>query len=116
MMKQKKYEKGKRIMAARNIQSAELRGILEENQMVLVDFWAPWCPHCRKIGPAYEEIAKEWAGDMAVVKLDMDESDSLWDVLRVELVPTIRLYEGGQAVRQIVAPKTKEALDAFLSA
>ena len=66
--------------------------------------------------PAYDLLADEQQEKLPVVKLDMDESDSLWDELRVELIPTIRLYENGESVRQIVAPKTKEALDEFLSA
>ena len=103
-------------MAAKHINSKELQNMIDSKETFLVDFFAPWCPHCQKINPAYDLLAGEQEGKLPVVKLDMDESDSLWDALRVELVPTIRLYEGGQAVRQIVAPKTKEALDAFLSA
>ena len=41
--------------------------VLQSELPVLVDFWAPWCPHCRKIGPAYEQIAGEYAGALEVV-------------------------------------------------
>ena len=103
-------------MAARQINSQQLQALIEKKEKILVDFWAPWCPHCQKINPAYDLLADEQQGKLPVVKLDMDESDSLWEELRVELIPTIRLYENGESVRQIVAPKTKEALDEFLSA
>ena len=49
-------------MAAKNINVRELRDLIESNKPVLVDFWATWCPHCRKINPAYEQIAEEYAG------------------------------------------------------
>ena len=103
-------------MAAKHIDSKELQRMINNKETFLIDFWAPWCPHCQKIGPAYDLLASEQAGKLPVVKLDMDESDSLWDDLGVQLVPTIRLYENGEPVRFIVAPKTKEALDEFLSA
>ena len=103
-------------MAAVNINSKELKKMIDNKETFLVDFWAPWCPHCRKINDAYDQLADEQAGKLPVVKLDMDEDDSLWESLRVQLIPTIRLYENGESVRQIVAPKTKEALDEFLSA
>ena len=103
-------------MAAKHVNSTQLEELIHSKKHVLVDFWAPWCPHCRKITAAYDQIAEQYAGQLEVVKLDMDESDSLWDDLGVQLVPTIRLYENGEPVRFIVAPKTKEALDEFLSA
>ena len=102
-------------MAAVNINSKELKKMIDNKETFLVDFWAPWCPHCRKINDAYDQLADEQAGKLPVVKLDMDEDDSLWDELGVQLIPTLRLYENGEPVRFVVAPKTKEAIDEFLS-
>ena len=62
-------------MAAMNIQANQLKEMIESGKSVLVDFWAPWCPHCRKINPAYEQIAKEYEGRVDVVKVDIDEDD-----------------------------------------
>ena len=101
-------------MAAKHINSKELQRMIDNRETFLMDFFAPWCPHCQKINPAYDILADEQEGKLPVLKLDMDESDSLWEAFEVELVPTIRLYENGKAIRQIVAPKTKEALDSFL--
>jgi len=103
-------------VAAKHIDSKELQNMINNKETFVVDFFAPWCPHCQKINPAYDLLAEEQAGKLPVVKLDMDESDRLWDDLGVQLVPTIRLYENGEPVRFIVAPKTKEALDEFLNA
>ena len=65
-------------MAARNINAEQLQRLIESKRTVLVDFWAPWCPHCRKIDPAYAQIAAEHAGSLEAVKLDMDQDDALW--------------------------------------
>ena len=101
-------------MAAMNIQANQLKEMIESGKSVLVDFWAPWCPHCRKINPAYEQIAKEYEGRVEVVKVDMDEDDRLWDEFGVELIPTLRLYVDGKSVSSVVAPESKAAIDEFL--
>ena len=102
-------------MAAKNINAKQLRDMIESGKTFLVDFWAPWCPHCRKILPAYDQIAEQYEGVMEVVKLDMDENDSLWAEYQVELIPTLRLYVDGKPVDSTVAPKSKAAIDEFLA-
>ena len=102
-------------MAAMNITSDKLREMIEHGKTFLVDFWAPWCPHCRKINPAYETIAEQYAGVLEVVKVDMDEDDRLWSELQVELIPTLRLYVDGKPVASTVAPESKAAIDEFLA-
>ena len=102
-------------MAAMNITSEKLREMIENGKTFLVDFWAPWCPHCRKINPAYEQIAEQYAGVLEVVKVDMDEDDKLWSELQVELIPTLRLYVDGKPVASTVAPESKAAIDEFLA-
>ena len=107
--------KGEDTMTVLNINAQQLKEKIEKKETFLVDFWASWCPHCRKINPAYEELAKEYAGKLPFVKLDMDENDDLWDDFDVELIPTLRLYVEGVPVSSVVAPDSKEALHAFLS-
>lgn len=102
-------------MAAMNIKAKQLAEMIGNKRIVLVDFWAPWCPHCRKINPAYEQIAEQYAGILDVVKLDMDEDDRLWDELNVELIPTLRLYIDGKPAGSIVAPESKSVIDDFLA-
>ena len=102
-------------MAAKNINAKQLQELIESKKTVLVDFWATWCPHCRKINPAYEQIAEQYKGVLEVVKVDMDEDESLWEKLNVELIPTLRLYRDGEAVDAVVAPESKAAIEAFLA-
>lgn len=101
-------------MAAKNIGASELRTRIAEGRTMLVDFWAPWCPHCRKIGPAYDEIASLYGDQLEVVKLDMDEDERLWGEMEVELIPTLRLYVDGKPARSIVAPESRAAIEEFL--
>ena len=102
-------------MVAINISANQLHELISSKKTVLVDFWAPWCSYCRRINPAYEQIAEQYAGRLEVVKVNMDEDEALWDAEGVELIPTLRLYQDGKAVKSIVAPESKAAIDEFLS-
>ena len=100
-------------MAAKSIDVRQLKELIESRKTVLVDFWATWCPHCRKINPAYEQIAEEYAGMLEVVKVDVDQDETLWEEL--ELIPTLRLYVDGKPAGSIVAPESKAAIETFLA-
>lgn len=100
-------------MAAKSIDVRQLKELIESRKTVLVDFWATWCPHCRKINPAYEQIAEEYAGALEVVKVDVDQDETLWEEL--ELIPTLRLYVDGKPAGSIVAPESKAAIETFLA-
>lgn len=102
-------------MAAKQIKASELKELIQSKKYVLVDFWAPWCPHCVKINPAYEQIADDYRQQVEVVKIDMDEDDRLWSELEVELIPTLRLYVDGKPVASVTAPESQAAIDEFLS-
>ena len=54
-------------MAAMNMNQEQFKQLIREEKPVLVDFWAPWCSYCRKIGPAYEKIGEEYADSLAAV-------------------------------------------------
>lgn len=101
------------MMAARNIDRKEYANLMEEGKLVLVDFWAPWCSYCRRIGPAYDKIAEQY-GDIEVVKVNIDEEPQLAEKERIEVIPTLVLYREGAAIGSIVAPESKAMIDAFI--
>ena len=101
-------------MAARNIDSNQFTELLQKDKPVLVDFWAPWCGYCRRIGPAYERIADENEDKLEVVKLNIDEEPLVANREGIEVIPTLVLYRGGQVVASVVAPESKAAIDGFI--
>ena len=85
-----------------------------EEQPVLVEFWAPWCVYCRRIGPALERISREQAGSVIVGKVNIDDEPALAHIEQIEVVPTLILYQNRQALGSIVAPESKAKIDEFI--
>ena len=98
-------------MAAININSRQFEELLAGDKPLLVDYWAPWCSYCRRIGPAYDKVAEGWGEDIHVVKVNIDDEPALADREKIEVIPTLVLYRGGNAVGSIVAPESKAAIE-----
>jgi thioredoxin 2 len=66
--------------------------------IVLVDLWATWCEPCRKVGPALEEVARQMAGQVKLVKVDIDAAPRLAQRFAVQAVPTLLLLDRGEVI------------------
>lgn len=64
--------------------------------MVLVEFYATWCPHCRKMMPIVEQVKELLEGTAEVVQLDIDQNQEAADFYGAESVPTFILYKNGE--------------------
>jgi thioredoxin 1 len=84
--------------------------VLRSPRPVLVEYWAQWCPPCRQVGPVLDAIAAERAGQLDVVKLNVDENPRTAQQYGIMLVPTMSLFSGGAVVRQVIGAKSKAAL------
>ena len=86
----------------------------DENKPILVDFWAPWCVYRRRIAPALNILAEQYKDSLVIGKVNIDDEQELAIQEQIEVIPTLVIYKGGQALASIVAPESKAQLEAFI--
>ena len=81
--------------------------VLQAEQPVLVDFWAPWCGPCRRVGPEVDAVAEQVNGTAKVLKLDVDEEPDIAARYGVQSIPTLLIFKGGKVVDQIMGAQPR---------
>ncbi|MEX0702259.1 MAG: thioredoxin [Planctomycetales bacterium] len=88
--------------------------VLQAEGPVLVDFWAPWCGPCRMIAPAIEELAGDYSGRVSVGKVNTDDNRQVAINYRIESIPTVMVFKGGQVVETFIGVNPKQKYAAAL--
>lgn len=86
-----------------------------KSQPVMVDFWAEWCRPCLMLAPTVDEIARQHAGKVKVVKLNVDENPNAPGQFNIRGIPTLLLFKNGQVAEQIVGAVPKEHIEKALA-
>ncbi len=89
--------------------------VLQSTTPVLVDLWAPWCGPCRMVAPILDDLAKEFADSIKIVKINVDENQATPAQYGVRSIPTLLLFKGGELVAQQVGALPKNQLAAFIN-
>ena len=98
-----------------NINKDLYKEIIENKKNAVIEYWAPWCTYCRRIGPAYQKVAAEYGDKLVVGKVNLDEEPQIASLNDIEVIPTLVFYKDGQAVDQIVAPDSKAKIEEFIN-
>jgi thioredoxin 2 len=80
----------------------------------LVDLWAPWCGPCRMVSPVLENLAREFAGRVKLVKVNVDESPRLAQRFGVQGIPTLLLVRGAEVIARQTGAAGEAALRSWL--
>lgn len=89
--------------------------VLQSEKAVLVDFWARWCQPCLALAPIIEQIADEYKDILKVVKIDVDENPITANKYMITSIPTLILFNKGEAKTQIIGWKKKAELINLIS-
>ena len=76
--------------------------VLQSDEPVLVDFWAPWCGPCKAIGPAVEKLAAVYGDQFRFAKCNVDSNPTTPDKYGIRAIPTLMFFKQGQVVDKII--------------
>ena len=84
--------------------------VLQAKEVVLVDFWAPWCGPCRKLAPVLDEIASEFAGKVKVVKVNTDDNLKTAKEYQISGLPSLLVFKDGTPKETMVGLMPKSSI------
>lgn len=84
--------------------------VLKASHPVLVDFWAPWCGPCLRVGPIVEQLSAENAGKAKIVKVDIDECPQTAEAYGVSSIPTLIMFKNGEEKERVIGAQPKAVL------
>jgi thioredoxin 1 len=88
--------------------------VLQSDTPVLVDFWAEWCGPCHAVSPILDKIVEERAGEIKLVKVNIDEEQGLAQRYGVMSIPMMVLFKDGEPAASVVGAQPKGALERAL--
>ena len=89
------------MQSATKLSLGEFEKILSESSLVMVDFFATWCGPCQMFSHIVEQVVDKYDGDLAVVKVDIDENSDIAEKYTIQSVPTTILLKNGEVVERV---------------
>lgn len=88
--------------------------VVKANTPVVVDFWAEWCQPCKMLSPVLDSVASKFAGQIKVVKCNVDENHEIATQYGVVSIPNLIFFKDGQIVNQVVGYKNETQLSSVV--
>ena len=90
------------------------KDVIQSTLPVIVDFWAPWCAPCKSLTPILEEIAEEFAGQVVIGKVNVDDNQDTPRQFNIRSIPNLIFFQNGQVINQSIGFQPKEQLVAAI--
>lgn len=84
--------------------------VLKNEEVVLVDFWAPWCGACQMMGSVVDELANEMNGKVKVGKCNVDKNEKVASELSIMSLPAIKIFKAGKIAKEFTGAQNKDVL------
>jgi thioredoxin 1 len=101
-------------MATAVTESSFEQEVIKSDTPVIVDFWAEWCGPCHAVAPVLDKIVEERAGEVKLVKVNIDEERGLADRYGIASIPTMILFRDGEPAAAVIGAQPKGAIERSL--
>ena len=91
-----------------NLTDETFSNALEDNNILIVDFWAEWCGPCKRLSPILDEIQEEY--QVQIAKLNIDDHPELADRYEIRSIPAMIVFENGAPVKTVIGARPKHIL------
>jgi thioredoxin 1 len=88
---------------------------IANNELIIVDFWAPWCSPCRMVGPVIEELTAQYTGKVTLGKMNVDENQTVPSSMGIMSIPTIVIFRQGKEVERLVGAYPKAHIEEIIN-
>lgn len=88
--------------------------VMKHKGVVLVEFWATWCGHCRMFAPAIEKFAENKRNEIKVVTIDIDKAHDLAKKVNIQVTPTLILFKDGKRLQNSTGSRSQKELDSWV--
>jgi thioredoxin 1 len=94
-----------------NLNSDNFKEVIDNNEKVVVDFWASWCMPCRMVAPIFENLAKKYKNSIVFAKINVDENPEIAAKFGIMSIPNFIIFKNGEKIGEIVGAMPEKILE-----
>jgi thioredoxin 1 len=94
-----------------NLNSDNFKEVIDNNEKVVVDFWASWCMPCRMVAPIFENLAKKYKNSIVFAKVNVDENPEIAAKFGIMSIPNFIIFKNGEKIGEIVGAMPEKILE-----